>query len=281
MRRGRRFLIAASESEEERETRQASVGKSAGESYAATLRQLVPGCTADIRYPVEPEAAEMPDGELAGYDAVFLSGSPIHIYRETPGTRRVLGFMDRVFASGVPSFGSCAGLQVAVVAAGGTVRKMTPQREAGVARRIAATAQGRDHPFLAGRAAVWDALTIHGDEVADLPPGATLLATSGTVRVQAVEIRHGAGTFWGVQYHPELAPGEIAAALRRGAEGLVGDGLAGSIDQVEHQAAALDMLQRDPNSLPARWELGIDDDVAIEAQRRSELLNFIRHFGVG
>ena len=43
---------------------------------------------------------------------VFLSGSPLHVYDHSPEVERQLAFMRQVFASGTPSFGSCAGLQI-------------------------------------------------------------------------------------------------------------------------------------------------------------------------
>lgn len=272
-----RFLVVESETPEEREQRRASVGRSAGESFAATLEQLAPGCTVDRTTPSDPDTTPMTIEEIAGYDAVFLSGSPLHVWQETAETRAQLSFMRATFASGTPSFGSCAGLQVAVAAAGGTVRAMPTRQEAGIARRILPTAEGRDHPLLAGRPPVWDAPAIHGDEVETLPPGATLLATSVAVRVQAVEVRHDAGVFWGVQYHPELAPGEIAAALRRQESALIEAGLARDEADVEAQAALLDRLHDAPSDHAVRWRLGIDAEVAEEGRRRRELIAFIRH----
>jgi GMP synthase (glutamine-hydrolysing) len=214
---------------------------------------------------------------LADYDGVFLSGSPLHVWEDTPETRRQLDFMRAVFASGTPSFGSCAGLQVAVAAAGGTVRTMPGRQEAGLARRLVATEAGRDHPMLRDRPATWDAPAIHGDEVETLPPGATLLATNAAVAVQAVEIVHDGGTFWGVQYHPELAPGEIGAALRRQADDLVEAGLARDVDDVEAQAALFDALHDHPDSAALRWRLGIDRELAEEPRRRTELIAFVEH----
>ncbi|HEX8484060.1 type 1 glutamine amidotransferase [Sphingomonas sp.] len=273
-----RFLIADSETAGERDERRRSAGKSAGETYAVTLGQMAPGCAVTIVTPCDPGWRAMTLAELR-YDAVFLSGSPLHVYCDTPETRRQIAFMRLVFVSGVPSFGSCAGLQVAVAAAGGTVRKMPDRHEAGIARRITATEAGRGHPLLDGRAPVWDALAAHGDEVERLPDGAMLLATNAAAHVQAAEIRSGRGVFWGVQYHPELALGEIAAALRRDAEDLVDAGLADSPDHVEAQAVLFDQLHRDPNSRDVRWRLGVDDSVALEDQRRTELRNFIDHIG--
>lgn len=273
-----RFLVADSETAAEREQRRTSAGKSAGETYAETLRQMAPGCTVDVRAPADPDQPEITRADLR-YDAVFVSGSPLHVYCDTPATRRQIAFMRSVFAAGIPGFGSCAGLQVAVAAAGGTVRKMPSRQEAGVARRITATREGKDHPLLRGRTPSWDALAIHGDEVETLPDGAILLATNSAARVQAAEIRCAKAVFWGVQYHPELAPGEIAAALRRDAGDLADAGLVDSTAHVEAQAALFDRIHRDPDSRDARWRLGIDDSVAVEDRRRTELRNFIDSIG--
>lgn len=272
-----RFLVAESETPDEREERRRSAGRSAGESFAATLEQLAPGARVDFTTPSDTHVEPMSADAIGGYDAVFLSGSPLHVWQDTPETRAQLAFMRNVFASGTPAFGSCAGLQIAAAAAGGTVRPIADRREAGIARGIVATAAGRDHPLLAGRPAVWDAPAIHADEVAELPPGAVLLATGAAVRVQAAEIRHDRGVFWGVQYHPELAPGEIAAALRRESDALVGAGLARDAADVDAQAELLDRLHDAPGDKALCWRLGIDAEVADETRRRHELSSFINH----
>lgn len=270
-----RFLVVESETADERAERRRQAGRSSGESYQATLEQLVPG--AEISRVAPADSGAQPPGvpEIAGYDAVFLCGSPLHVYEDAPEVRRQIDFMRAVFASGVPSFGSCAGLQLAAAAAGGVVRSMPVRMEAAVARRITRSEAGRDHPLLAGRPPAWDAAAIHTDEVETLPENATLLAGNGVTQVQAAEIRHGAGVFWGVQYHPELAPGEIAAAIRRQAASIVASGLAGDDESVERRAVLLDRIHRDPADPAARWDLGVDEEFACEARRRIELTNFI------
>jgi len=273
-------LIAESETPDEREARRERAGKSSGETYAATLEQMNPGIEVTRVAPADDDARIVPPDEIARYDAVFLTGSPLHVYADTPEVRRQLAFMRAVFASGTPSFGSCAGLQLAVAAAGGRVRKMPEQMEAGIARRITPSAAGRHHPLLAGRPAAWDAPAIHGDEVEALPDGATLLAGNAVTNVQAAEIRHDRGIFWGVQYHPELAPCEIASALRRQASSLVEAGLARDDDAVERRAALLDALEAEPDSRTIAWELGVDREFADAQRRRTEIANFIRHLVV-
>ncbi len=272
-----RFLVAESETEDERDARRRSAGKSSGETYAATLAQLRPDADIAIVAPADDDARAVGVDDMRGFDAIFITGSPLHVYDDTPEVRRQLAFMRLVFESGTPSFGSCAGLQLAVAAAGGTVRKMPRRMEAGVARRITATEDGRRHPLLAGRAPCWDAPAIHGDEVERLPADATLLATNGVTAIQAAEVRHAGGVFWGVQYHPELAPGEIAVALRRQAGDIVEAGLADTPADVEDRAALLDVLQHEPDSRRAMWGLGIDREFAQEARRRLELTNFLDH----
>ncbi|MDR6114717.1 MULTISPECIES: type 1 glutamine amidotransferase [unclassified Sphingomonas] len=269
------YLIAQSELPDERQARRQRAGKSSGETYAATLKQMQPGVETSIVSPADDDGA-MPSVErLAAFDAIFLTGSPMHVYDDGPEVRRQLDFMTRVFAAGVPSFGSCAGLQIAVAAAGGRVRKMPERMEAGIARRISATQAGRAHPLLAGRPASWDAPAVHGDEVLELPPGATLLASNAVTQVQAAEIRFDRGVFWGVQYHPELALREIAIAIAAQAADLVAVGLAEQEDQVRARAAEIDALHDAPDSRALRWRLGVDGEFAEEGLRRREIANFL------
>ncbi|RYH14631.1 MAG: type 1 glutamine amidotransferase [Alphaproteobacteria bacterium] len=272
-----RFLVAESETSEQRDQRRASVGRSSGETYLDTLRAIVPDAICDLARPAE-EGAEMPDrATLATYDAVFLTGSPMHVYQDTPAVRRQLAFMRNVFASGTPSFGSCAGLQVAVAAAGGTVRENRRGHEAAFARRIVATAAGRGHPLLAGRPAAWDAMAIHTDEVERLPEGAVILASNEVSAVQAAEIRHGDGVFWGVQYHPELTLAEVAAAIRRQADDLLKQGLARNRRDVDDHADRIEALHREPSRRDLAWQLGLDQQVTDPDLRQTELRNFILH----
>lgn len=271
-----KFLVAESETATERDERRKNAGKSSGETYAATLSQLRPEADITIVAPADADEKPLTAQDLAHYDAVFITGAPLHVYDDSPEVARQLAFMRCVFASGTPSFGSCAGLQLAVAAAGGTIRKME-RMEAGISRRITPTEEGRSHPLLTGRGSCWDAPAIHGDEVETLPRGATLLATNAVSDVQAAEIRHDHGVFWGVQYHPELAPGEIAVALRRQASDIVDAGLAETVEDVERRADQLNVLQHDAGRITALWALGVDHRFAEEENRRLELTNFLKY----
>ena len=268
-----RLLIAESEPPEARDARRAATGKSSGETYVAALRTLVPEASFDLHQPAEPGGLP---AALADYDGVFLSGSPLHVYHDDHAVRANVEFMRAVFAAGVPSFGSCAGLHLAVAAAGGSVRRNPDGHEVGLARRIVPTAEGARHPLLAGRPAAFDAPAVHGDEVETLPPGGALLLAGNAVSpVQAAEIRHGAGVFWGVQYHPELPLEELAQAIRRQAGELVERGLARDEGSVEDQAALFEGLGREPDRLDLAWRLGVDREITEQARRQRELANVL------
>lgn len=272
-----RFLVVENETAADRRKRRESTGRSSGESYAATLRELVPDALCEIARPGEPDEKARWVHDPGAFDAVFLAGAPVHVYEATPEARAQVEFMRAVFASGTPSFGSCAGLQIAVAAAGGTVRENPKGNEIGIARRIMPTKAGLAHPLLAGRPPVYDAATLHSDEVETLPPGATLLATSCATRVQAAEVRFGNGVFWGVQYHPELPLSEIADAVLRQADDAIEQGLARDRSDVEAQAALIRELGEAPNRRDLAWRLGVNEQVADPKLRQNELRNFIDH----
>src|SRR4051794_22312718 len=78
-----RLLVADSETPEQREQRKRSAGKSAGESYAATLRQMVPGCEVQIIEPADSRTPALSPEQLARFDGIFVSGSPLHVYCDT------------------------------------------------------------------------------------------------------------------------------------------------------------------------------------------------------
>jgi GMP synthase (glutamine-hydrolysing) len=268
------LLIAESEPRKSREQRRDATGRSNGETYIDALRAIVPEARFDLHRPAE---RDLPPAPLDQYDGVFLSGSPLHVYHDDHDVRANVAFMRAVLASGTPSFGSCAGLHIAVAATGGTVRRNPEGHEVGLARRIAPTPEGARHPMLRGRPASFDAPAVHGDEVETLPEGAVLLAGNSASAVQAAEIRQGPGTFWGVQYHPELPLDELAQALRRQSKGIVERGLARSEDDVETQAALFEGLGREPERLDLAWRLGVDREVIEDARRRTELANAIEH----
>ena len=79
---------------------------------------------------------------LDSYDGVAITGSSLNIYQRDIASLRQIDFVREVFARGIPMFGSCWGLQLATVAAGGEVGLNPAGREVAFARKIALTPAG-------------------------------------------------------------------------------------------------------------------------------------------
>lgn len=197
------------------------------------------------------------------------------MHDDTEESRSAARFATDVFESGTPAFGSCAGLQIAAVAAGGTCKPRETTMEAGFARGITATEAGRDHPLLRGRPIVWDAPAMHSSIIETMPAGGVVLARTKSTPVEAAEIRSRNGMFWGVQYHPELTIAEIAASLRRQTEDLIAQDMARDSTTIEYYAALLDELHNDAARRDIAWRIGIDDEITDAKKRTSELRSFL------
>jgi GMP synthase (glutamine-hydrolysing) len=248
-------------------------GQPSGEGYAQVLQSLA-AVRCDIVRPADGEVRFACGGGVGGYDGVAITGSALNVYDSGPHIERQVELARAVLESGVPFFGSCWGLQVAVCAAGGRVRRNPRGREFGFARRIELAAEGRHHPMFTGKPAVFEAITVHRDDIEALPQGAVVLA-SNDMGVQALELRHGRGTFWGVQYHPEYSFEEIAAtALRYGAT-LIEEGLFADRPELEAFVADLRGLMRDPRDRRLTWKHGLGTALQEDSSRLAELRNWL------
>ncbi|MGJ4970059.1 type 1 glutamine amidotransferase [Bradyrhizobium sp. HKCCYLRH1073] len=254
-------------------------GATPSESYAAVLRALAPDAAIDIATPADADA-RLPQ-PIEAYQGIVITGSALNIYQREPESLRQIELVRAIFTQGVPMFGSCWGLQLACVAAGGEVSLNPAGREVGFARKIALTEAGRDHPMHAARGAVFDAPAIHSDIVTRLPPDATVTARNAMSEVQAAEIRSGRGRFWGVQYHPEFSLQDVAWVLRRIGQPLVEEGFFAALAELERYAADLAILHHDRARRDILWRLGLDQDVANDGMRQTEISNWIASLARG
>lgn len=273
-----RFLVVEGNTRAARERHAAAYGLIPSQSYAAVLQEIEPDILCDLAFPAD-EGANLPDpAGLEAYDGVVLTGSALNIYDLSPEVTRQIALMRAVYASGTPAFGSCWGLQVGAVAAGGEVRRNGLGREIGFARNIAPSDAGRAHPMLAGRPAAYDAPAIHLDIVATPPNGCTVLAANRMAGIQAAEIRVDGGALWGVQYHPEFSLAEIGTILDSRRRMLVDEGFCRSLDEAGAYAAELKALHADPARGDLAWRHGLDEEVLDPARRTIEIRNFVERW---
>jgi GMP synthase (glutamine-hydrolysing) len=273
--RAPRLLVVEGNTQKAR-TRQAQfTGQTYSEAYCDVLRSIAPEAVVDICFPTD-EGANIPDaGGISGYDGIAVTGSSLNLYKAEAESLRQVELVRSVFETGVPMFGSCWGLQVGTVAAGGTVVKSKNGREIGLARKIVLTEQGTGHGLHAGKGPSFDAPAVHTDEVGEKPKGMTVTATNAHSEVQAAEIRHGKSVFWGVQYHPEFTLDEMAGIITRYGKTLVDEGPFRDLDELKSHAEDMKTLQKDPSRTDIAWRLGYDADVLEPARRLTEIRNWI------
>ena len=270
-----RFLIIDGYSEAGRDNIRAA-GMSLGSTlYARMLTRWLPGAEYVVWMPSEDP--NPPEGKGPGeYLAVLWTGSNLNVYhREDPAVARQIEFSARTYEAGTPAFGSCWGLQVAVTAAGGEVSLNPRGREIGFARDIQLTAEGRNHPMLEGKPSVFDNFSSHLDEATKVPGGAVVLAGNAYSKVQAIEIRHARGTFWGVQYHPEYDLHEMACLLTARAGNLLQEGFFRHSEELTRYVEKLEALDREPDRKDLRRQLDVEDDLLSVECRQQEFRNWI------
>src|SRR5437773_1137964 len=120
----------------------------------------------------------------------------------------------------------------------------------------------------------FEAITVHRDDIEQLPAGAVVLA-SNDMGLQAIELRHGAGTFWGVQYHPEYSFAEIAATALRYGAALIEEGLFADRAELEVFVNDLRTLMRDPRDPRLTWKHGLGEGLQQDSCRLVELRNWL------
>lgn len=230
-------------------------GAATGDFYAGVLRRLSREVTTEIIHPADH--ARRLHSVVADYDGLVWTGSALNAYRPIPEVRSQVELARQVLETSTPVFGSCWGLQITAIAAGGEVAPARNGREMGIARDIELTAQGRAHPMFSGKPARFDAIAVHADEVVTRPAAMRVLAANAHSPVQAAEIELGGG-FWGTQYHPEYDLTEIAVVMRRYGDRLLEDGTFPSAAERDQTVSELSELGRDParSDLAAKHRVG-------------------------
>jgi GMP synthase (glutamine-hydrolysing) len=263
----------------DRRARAASLGvRSSSEIYTHAIKAHYPDIEIDVINGADPEAAGPLFGEArdaSAYDGFVISGSSLHAYDTDFPVTNQIRLTAEAGEAGLPIFGSCWGLQISVMAAGGQVARNPEGREVGIARKIVTTEAGRTHPMFATKNTVFDAPCIHYDEVTRLPDGATLLASNTHSAVQAAVIPLGASEAWAVQYHPEFDLLQLAQLYTLYADDMITQGFFADHAALDAYAAQLRALAANPADAGLAWQLGVDEDITNDRRRRAEILNWI------
>ena len=248
---------------------------SAGDRYCKSLRDICPTIHIEKVYGADIDRTLPVGAEISSFHGVVIGGSALHSYDNDVAVTRQLDLIREVFNAGIPVLGSCWGLQIAVIAAGGGVAKSVYGRELGIARKITLTVAGRAHDLFRGKSTVFDSACIHLDEVVHIPEGAVVLASNHHSNVQAIAFRCKSSDFWGVQYHPEFDLFHLSKLSRMYSDMMLKDGFYHDEEQANSIADELSILSQDTSRSDLAWKLGIDDDILDDNIRTIEIKNWI------
>ena len=142
--------------------------------------------------------------KLKKYDGLIWGGSSLNIYNDTPEIRRQIAFMKECFKNIKKMLAICWGMQVAVTAAGGEVKKGTNGSHIGIANNIELTNNGLNNPLYKDKNNIFNTPAFNFDEVVTTPNNAVCLASNKINKIQGLNFKTGISEIWGLQYHPEI-----------------------------------------------------------------------------
>ena len=108
----------------------------------------------------------------------------------------------------------CWGMQVAVTAAGGEVKKGANGSHIGIANDIELTQDGLNDLFYKDKNKKFNTPAFNFDEVITVPEGATLLASNRINKIQGLYFNSGISEIWGIQYHPEITYEKMISIIK-------------------------------------------------------------------
>ena len=158
----------------------------------------------DVVNPSSDEDIDVKVKELNKYDGLIWGGSSLNIYNDTPEIRRQIQFMKECQKKVKNILAICWGMQVAVTAAGGVVKKSSNGAHIGIANQLVINEQGLKHPLYSGKKNNFNTPAFNFDEVVTLPENGVCLASNKINKVQGMYFKINNNNVWGLQYHPEI-----------------------------------------------------------------------------
>jgi GMP synthase (glutamine-hydrolysing) len=142
--------------------------------------------------------------DLNKYDGLIWGGSSLNIYNDTIEIRRQLDFMRECQKKIKKILAICWGMQVAVTAAGGVVKKCDKGSHRGIAYNIEINQYGANHQIYKDKQKKFNTPAFNFDEVVTVPEGATILSSNQINNIQGLNFKINSSNVWGIQYHPEI-----------------------------------------------------------------------------
>tara|TARA_B100001057_G_scaffold26416_1_gene24223 strand:+ start:231 stop:1013 length:783 start_codon:yes stop_codon:yes gene_type:complete len=173
------------------------------ESLKDSLNHYSKDLLYDVVNPSSNDSLVSVKDKLQKYDGLIWGGSSLNIYNDTPEIRRQIEFMKECQKKVKNILAICWGMQVAVTAAGGEVKKAEGSH-IGIANEITINENGLNHPIYKNKEKKFNSPAFNFDEVKTLPQNAICLASNKINKVQSLHFKVNKTNVWGLQYHPEI-----------------------------------------------------------------------------
>ncbi len=168
--------------------------------HPGLLAEWLPAAGLDLDV-VRPYAGDVLPERVHEHQALVVMGGPQQAYDDSsaPWLRATKQLLRSAVADGVPVLGICLGGQLLAEATGGVVEPGEQGPETG-ARLVAKRDVAGADPLVWDTPMSWVCVQWHWDAITELPPGATLLASSPRYAHQMFRVGERA---WGTQFHIE------------------------------------------------------------------------------
>jgi len=173
------------------------------ESLKDSLNYYTNDLQFDVINPSSDVSLDIIKDKLSTYNGLIWGGSSLNIYNDTPEIRRQIEFMKECQKKVKNILAICWGMQVAVTAAGGEVKKANGSH-IGIANEITINESGLVHPLYRDKDKKFNSPAFNFDEVKTLPKDAICLASNKINKVQSLYFKINETNVWGLQYHPEI-----------------------------------------------------------------------------
>ena len=173
------------------------------ESLKDTLNYLSKELVLDVVNPSSDKNVHLFNNKLQTYDGLIWGGSSLNIYNNNPEITKQIDFMRNCQNKAKNILAICWGMQVAVTAAGGQVKKAN-NPHIGIAKEIEINKNGLNHPLYKYKDVKFNSPAFNFDEVVKIPKNAICLASNKVNKVQSLYFEINKTKIWGLQYHPEI-----------------------------------------------------------------------------
>ena len=193
------------------------------ESLQDSLEHYTNNLNIDVFNPCSERSFNKIIADIKKYDGMIWGGSSLNIYNDCIEIRRQISFMNECFKNIKKILAICWGMQVAVTAAGGEVKKSKNGAHIGIASDIEINDNGLNHPLYKSKNRKFNSPAFNFDEVTTLPKNSLHLSSNKINKVQSINFKSGISDVWGLQYHPEITYHKMITLIKFRKDRLIND----------------------------------------------------------